>query len=119
MYYYDSSYSFSRYRKNFSTKASAFKVAMFIAVNLCVIILRETSVQWYKPTYKSPFYPYIQLFGIISGLILLFYLGLMPILILFSIGIIGGILYLFYGKKSSRSGVLGNYGHFSKFHLFF
>ena len=87
-------------------KLSAFKVAMFIVVNLCVIILRETSVQWYNPSYKSPFYPYIQLFGIISGLILLFYLGLMPILVLFSIGILGGILYLFYGKKSSRSGVL-------------
>ena len=99
--------------------ASAFKVAMFIAVNLCVIILRETSVQWYNPSYKSPFYPYIQLFGIISGLILLFYLGLMPILILFSIGIIGGILYLFYGKKSSRSGVLGNYGHLPALSLLF
>ena len=80
---------------------------MFITVNLCVIILRETSVQWYNPSYKSPFYPYIQLFGIISGLILLFYLGIMPILVLFSIGILGGILYLFYGKKSSRSGVIG------------
>ena len=99
--------------------ASAFKVAMFIAVNLCVIILRETSVQWYNPSYKSPFYPYIQLFGIFSGLILLFYLGIMPILVLFSIGILGGILYLFYGKKSSRSGVLANYGHFSALSLLF
>ena len=41
--------------------ASAFKVSMFIAVNICVIVLRETAVQWYKPTYKSPLYPYIQL----------------------------------------------------------
>lgn len=99
--------------------ASAFKVAMFIAVNLCVIILRETSVQWYNPSYKSPFYPYIQLFGIVSGLILLFYLGIMPILVLFSIGILGGILYLFYGKKSSRSGVLANYGHLPALSLLF
>jgi len=53
--------------------ASAFKVSMFILVNLCVIILRETAVQWYKPSYKSPLYPYMQIFGIISGLILLFY----------------------------------------------
>ncbi|MEC7646332.1 MAG: APC family permease [Bacteroidota bacterium] len=57
--------------------ASAFKVSMFIAVNICVIVLRETAVQWYKPTYKSPLYPYIQLFGIVSGLLLLFYLGWM------------------------------------------
>ena len=43
----------------------------------------------------------------------------MLILILFSIGIIGGILYFFYGKKSSRSGVLGNYGHLPVAYLFF
>ena len=99
--------------------ASAFKVAMFITVNLCVIILRETSVQWYNPSYKSPLYPYIQLFGIISGLILLFYLGLMPILVLFSIGILGWFLFLLYGKKSSRSGVLVNYGHLPALSLLF
>ena len=36
--------------------ASAFMVMMFVSVNLCVIILRETSAQWYKPTYSSPLY---------------------------------------------------------------
>ena len=99
--------------------ASAFKVTMFIAVNLCVIILRETSVQWYNPSYKSPLYPYVQLFGIISGLILLFYLGAMPIVVLISIAILGGLLYLFYGKKTSRSGVLVNYGHIPALSILF
>ena len=99
--------------------ASAFKVTMFIAVNLCVIILRETSVQWYNPSYKSPLYPYVQLFGIISGLILLFYLGAMPIVVLISIAILGGCLYLFYGKKTSRSGVLVNYGHIPALSILF
>ena len=47
--------------------ASAFKITMFIAVNACVIVLRETGVQWYKPTYKSPLYPLTQIFGIIGG----------------------------------------------------
>ncbi len=99
--------------------ASAFKVSMFIAVNICVIVLRETAVQWYKPTYKSPLYPYIQLFGIFSGLILLFYLGWMPILVLLIIGIIGSIVYYSYGSKASRTGVLENYGHKAAKFLFF
>jgi amino acid transporter len=43
--------------------ASAFKVLMFISVNLAVIVLRETNAQWYNPSYKSPFYPYVQVFG--------------------------------------------------------
>ena len=91
--------------------ASAFKVSMFIAVNLCVIVLRETAVQWYQPTYKSPFYPYIQLFGILSGLILLFYLGWMPIMVILIICLIGAFIYYIFGVKASRSsGVLKNYG---------
>ena len=47
--------------------ASAFMVMMFVSVNFCVIILRETSAQWYKPTYMSPFYPMLQIFGIVSA----------------------------------------------------
>ena len=99
--------------------ASAFKVSMFIAVNICVIVLRETAVQWYKPSYKSPLYPYMQLFGILSGFVLLFYLGLMPILVLLIIGIIGSLIYYSYGIKASRTGVLRNYGHRAAKFLFF
>ena len=99
--------------------ASAFKVSMFIAVNICVIVLRETAVQWYKPTYKSPFYPYIQLFGIISGLVLLFFLGWLPIIILLLIGLIGAVIFYSYGIRASRSGVLKNYGHNAAKFLFF
>ena len=99
--------------------ASAFKVTMFITVNICVIVLRETAVQWYKPTYKSPLYPYVQLFGILSGLILLFYLGWMPILVLLIIALIGCVIYYSYGIKASRTGVLRNYGHRAAKFLFF
>jgi hypothetical protein len=99
--------------------ASAFKVSMFITVNICVIVLRETAVQWYKPTYKSPLYPYVQLFGILSGLVLLFYLGWMPILVLLIIALIGTLIYYSYGIKASRTGVLRDYGHRAAKFLFF
>ncbi len=99
--------------------ASAFKVTMFIIVNICVIVLRETAVQWYKPTYKSPFYPYMQLFGIISGIILLFFLGIIPIVSIFFIVAVGYIIYLIYGRNSSRTGVLKRYGHVPASHLLF
>ena len=97
--------------------ASAFKVSMFILVNLCVIILRETAVQWYKPSYKSPLYPYMQIFGIISGLILLFYLGMMPLIAILVIALVGITIYYFYGAKSSRTGVLKRYGHIPALYL--
>ena len=91
--------------------ASAFMVMMFISVNACVIILRETATQWYRPAYKSPFYPFIQLFGIISGIILLVLLGFVPLMAILSITIIGFFIYIKYGKKTSRTGVLRKYGH--------
>lgn len=97
--------------------ASAFKVSMFILVNLCVIILRETAVQWYTPSYKSPLYPYMQIFGIISGLILLFYLGMMPLIAILVIALVGIVIYYFYGAKSSRTGVLKRYGHIPALYL--
>lgn len=99
--------------------ASAFKVMMFIAVNLCVIILRETAVQWYRPTFKSPLYPFVQIFGIISGIILLFYLGWQPFIAILFIGIIGFGIYYFFGNQANRSGVLRNYTHKPASFLFF
>ncbi|WP_296315434.1 amino acid permease [Winogradskyella sp. UBA3174] len=91
--------------------ASAFMVMMFISVNACVIILRETATQWYNPAYRSPFYPFIQLFGIITGIILLVLLGFVPLMAILSITIIGFLIYLKFGKKTSRTGVLRKYGH--------
>ncbi len=91
--------------------ASAFMVMMFISVNACVIILRETATQWYRPPYKSPFYPFIQLFGIVSGIILLVLLGLVPLIAILTISVLGFFIYLKFGKKTERIGVLRKYGH--------
>ena len=99
--------------------ASAFKVMMFIMVNLSVIILRETSAQWYKPKYKSPLYPWIQIFGIITGFFLLFYLGLVPVLAIGAIFLLGAIMYAFSNKEVSRTGVLRKYGHRPALYLFY
>ncbi len=99
--------------------ASAFMVMMFIAVNFCVLILRETSAQWYKPTYRSPLYPFLQGFGIISGFVLLFLLGWMPLMSVLVIFLLGFVVYLFVGKSATRTGVLTNYGHIPALFLFY
>ena len=93
--------------------ASAFKVLMFISVNLAVIVLRETNAQWYNPSYKSPFYPYVQVFGVISGVVLLAYLGLLPLLSVLGVFVFGFVTFLFYGRKTNRKGVFSSYGIFS------
>jgi amino acid transporter len=92
--------------------ASAFKVMMFILVNLCVIVLRETAVAWYQPKYQSPLYPWMQIFGILTGLALLAVLGASALLGAMVIIIAGLSLYYLYGRsRVERSGVLKVYGH--------
>ncbi|MDH3708882.1 MAG: amino acid permease [Cyclobacteriaceae bacterium] len=99
--------------------ASAFMVMMFIAVNSSVIVLRETSVQWYAPSYRSPWYPFVQIFGIVSGLVLLFFLGYLALIGMIVIVVGGVTVYYFYGSsRVQRSGVLKVYGHRPAFLLY-
>ncbi|MGB0186792.1 MAG: amino acid permease [Flavobacteriaceae bacterium] len=93
--------------------ASAFKVLMFVSVNLAVIVFRETNAQWYNPKYKSPLYPYVQIFGVLSGLFLLFFLGVPALLSVLGVFVLGFVIFLMYGRKTARSGLLSNYGVFS------
>ena len=95
--------------------ASAFKILMFIFNELTVIVLRETNAQWYKPTFKSPMYPYVQTFGILSGIVLLAYLGVMPVVSVIGVVILGFLIFLVYGSKSDRSGIASSYGILSFF----
>jgi hypothetical protein len=86
-------------------------VMMFIIVNAAVIVLRETSAQWYDPPFKSPLYPYVQIFGIVSGIVLLVLLGLLSFLSILVIFLIGILIYFNFGNKTRRTGVLRKYGH--------
>ncbi len=60
--------------------ASAFQLIVFSLVNLAVIAFRESHVDWYQPTFRSPLYPWTQVFGIAGALILLTQMGLIPVL---------------------------------------
>ncbi len=100
--------------------ASAFMVMMFITVNAAVIVFRETAVQWYKPEYRSPMYPWMQLFGIISGIILLVLLGGLALTGAIAIILLGVLMFYLYGKNATdRKGVLKLYGHRALFPMLY
>lgn len=87
--------------------ASAFQLLMFALVCLAVIVMRESKIDSYDPGYKSPFYPWMQIFGIISPFFLIVEMG--TISILFSAGLIiaATMWYVFYARgKISRSGAI-------------
>lgn len=88
--------------------ASAFMILIYILENVSVIVLREARTQWYKPGYKSFMYPGLQIFGIVSGVALLFAMGKIALIAILSIAVPGVILYAFYSsKRTTRKGVIG------------
>lgn len=54
---------------------SAFQIIVFVLVNLALIGFREGAIDGYDPTFVSPLYPWTQLFGMASGLIVLTQVG--------------------------------------------
>ena len=87
--------------------ASAFQLLMFSLACLAVIVMRESRIPSYDPGYKSPLYPWMQLFGIFAPLILIVEMGWLPIL--FSIGLVlaGTIWFKYYAQRRvNRSGAI-------------
>ncbi|EQC51541.1 APC family permease [Bacteriovorax sp. DB6_IX] len=88
--------------------ASSFILIIYLLENVAVIVLRETRVQWYRPSYRSRFYPFTQIIGIIASLVLLSEMGQLAIVGLLSISIPGIFIFLAYGRKrTNRKGVVG------------
>jgi amino acid transporter/nucleotide-binding universal stress UspA family protein len=75
--------------------ASAFKIVVFAMVNGAVIAFREGTVE-YEPSFQSPLYPWVQIFGIAGGLILIAFIGLVPLVGAVAITFGSVLWYLWY-----------------------
>ncbi|MDC0557271.1 amino acid permease [Candidatus Poseidoniaceae archaeon] len=89
--------------KDVAKLASGFKIMIFIMINSCVIVLRQTSFkhEW-NPEYKGPLYPIIHLWGIIAGLVLVYIMGEKALIGAVAAIVMGLIVYYFYGKKHTH-----------------
>ena len=81
--------------------ASGFKIMIFMTINTSVIVLRRASDthSWYRPEWKSPMYPYIQIFGILSGALLLYVMGMTAVIGGLACCTVGVLIYYLYGKE--------------------
>ena len=87
--------------------ASGFKIMIFMLINSTVIILRRLpdGETWYTPSFKSPMYPAMQIFGIVSGFVLLVLMGTSALIgAVAAIGIGSGI-YISYSRKKVEENV--------------
>ena len=67
--------------ENLVKTASTMILLLFVFINLAVIFMRESNIRHYRPKYKAPFYPYIQIFGIIGYGFLIIQMGNVPLMI--------------------------------------
>lgn len=67
--------------EDFVKTASTLKLVLFILANLSLIFMREANIRHYRPKFKAPLYPYIQIIGIIGYIFLIFQMGFLPLLI--------------------------------------
>ena len=59
--------------------ASAFQLLLFGLVCVAVIVMRESKIPTYKPGYKAPFYPWLQIVGILISFWLIIEMGILAI----------------------------------------
>lgn len=87
--------------KDVAKLASGFQIMVFMMINLCLIVLRSAvaSHDWYNPTFKSPFYPWLQIWGILAGGVLVYMMGSKAIIGGFGAVVIGLATYSIYGSK--------------------
>jgi len=74
----------------------------FILVHWCVIILRKTQPEWYTPSFRSPFFPYLQIIGAVFCIILMGYMSLTSIGAGVGMVLISVLWYHFWSRKKSK-----------------
>ena len=66
--------------EDFVKTASTLKLILFILANLALIFMREANIKHYRPKYKAPLYPWIQIFGIVGCGFLITQMGTLPLI---------------------------------------
>jgi len=79
--------------------ASSVLIILFIFANLTLVIFRESKISSYRPKFRSPFYPYMQVAGILGGLFLLIEMGAFIVFLTMLFILAGFLWYKVYAQK--------------------
>ena len=76
--------------------ASAFQILVYSLVNLALIVFRERDLDWYDPEFVMPGYPWIPIFGAISGVYIITQMDFLPLVGAVGIFVLGILWYWLY-----------------------
>lgn len=79
--------------------AGAFQLMMFALSCLAVIVMRESRIESYDPRYRSPFYPWLHILGVLAPFWLIVQMGLLPSLFTGGLITFGAMWYNYYARE--------------------
>jgi mannitol/fructose-specific phosphotransferase system IIA component (Ntr-type) len=82
--------------------ASTMILSSYVLTNVSLIILRESKLKHYSPTFKTPLYPWLQISGIVIFSFFIIDLGYEAIEISLGFLLLCLGFYYFYGKNKSK-----------------
>ncbi|MBN1871112.1 MAG: amino acid permease [Candidatus Omnitrophica bacterium] len=95
--------------ENLVKTASTLMLLLFIFVNIAVIIMREAKIQNYRPSFRSPMYPWLQIAAVFAYSFLIFEMGKVPLMItvyFVAICLVWYVLYVSPRAKLRRSAIM-------------
>lgn len=82
--------------------ASTVVICSYIFTNFSLIVLRESKIHNYRPSFKVPFYPVLPILNILIFSYLVMDMGIKAAEVGASFIVIGIIVYIFYGRKNTK-----------------
>ena len=79
--------------------AGAFQLMMFALSCLAVIVMRESRIESYDPRFRSPFYPWLHILGVLAPFWLIVEMGVLPSVFTGGLITFGAMWYSYYARE--------------------
>ena len=86
--------------------ASTVILLSYVLTNFAVIILRESQIQNYRPSFKMPLYPWLPFMNVVIFVFLIVEMGFKAVEVSLGIIAVALFMYLFFGRKVGRESAL-------------
>lgn len=82
--------------------ASTLMIILFFLDNASVIIMRESKIQSYRPSFRAPLYPYLHIFALVAYAALIVDMGVVPLSISSGFVVLSAAWYFLYVAKRAK-----------------
>ena len=79
--------------------ASSVLILLYMFANFTLILFRESKISSYRPKFHAPFYPYMQILGVLGGVFLLIETGSFVVFLTMIFLVLGIVWYKVYAEK--------------------